>query len=129
MIDAHVLTDIRIHACWEAAGRFNLAALAGEAIHVGGRATQIRDHAGESGHTVAHCFDLADHRILGAALDDAALVFGNGTEGAAAEATALYRDRETDHLVGRNFRLAVGRGRHTLVWQLIVWGHLFRGER
>ena len=42
-----------------------------------------------------------------AVLDDAAFVLGDRAERAAAEAAALDRDREPDHLVGGNLRLAV----------------------
>ena len=50
MIGVEVGTDARIHARRPAAGALDLAALAGEPVHVGGRAAQIGDHAGEAGH-------------------------------------------------------------------------------
>ena len=68
-------------------------------------------------------------RVLGAVLDDAALVLGDRAERAAAEAAALDRDREADHLVGGDLRVAVGRVRHALVRQLVDRIHLLRGER
>ena len=128
MIGVQVGTDVRKNAGRQAAGRFNLAALAGEPIHVGGRAAEIRNHAGEPGHAIAHLFYLANHRILGAALDNAAFVFSNRAEGTAAEATALNRDRKTNHLVGRDFRLAIGGVWHALVGQLVDRVHLFGGQ-
>ena len=54
--------------------------------------------------------DLAQDRRLGAVLDDAALVLGDRAEAAAAEAAAHDRDREPDHLVGRDLRVAVAAG-------------------
>ena len=56
------------------------------------------------GHRVADLLDLAHHRVLRAALDDAALVLGDRAEGAAAEAAALDGDREADHLVRGDLR-------------------------
>ena len=46
-------------------------------------------------------FDLANDRLFGTVLDDAAFVLGDRAKGAAAEAAAHDVDRETDHLVGR----------------------------
>ena len=57
------------------------------------------------GHRVADRLDLAQDGVFRAALDDAALMLSDRTERAAAEAAALDRDREADHLVGRNFAL------------------------
>src|SRR6266478_1321029 len=62
-------------------------------------------------------------------LDDAALVLGDGAEGAAAEAAALDRDREADHLVRGNVRLAVARVRGSAVGALVHPVHLLGGER
>ena len=52
------------------------------------------------GGLVAHPLDLAQHRGLGAVLDDAPLVFGDRAERAAAEAAAHDRHRRLDHVVG-----------------------------
>src|SRR6185312_5332964 len=71
------------------AGALDLTALAGEPVHVGRRAAQIGDHPREPRGVIANLLDLADHGILGAALDDPALVLGDGAEGAAAETAAL----------------------------------------
>ena len=68
-----------------------------------------RHHAGEAGHAVADRLDLADHGVLGAALDDAPLVFGDRTERAAAEATTHDVDGKADHLPGRDARPGIGR--------------------
>ena len=65
-----------------------LLILAGHAIHVGGRAADVRDDAGEAFRAVADGFDLLQDRGFRAALDDAPLVFGNRAEGAAAETSA-----------------------------------------
>ena len=56
---------------------------------------------------VAQLLDLPQDGGLGTALDDAALVLGDGAEGAAAEAAAHDGDRETDHLPGRDARPTV----------------------
>src|SRR5262249_130081 len=105
MVGVEVRADARIHARGPAAGALDLTALAREAVHVGGRAAEIGDDAGEAGHGVAHRLDLAQHGALRAALDDAALVLGDRAEGAAAEAAALNGDREADHLPGGDTRL------------------------
>ena len=68
-------------------------------------------------------------RVFRAALDDAALVLGDRAERAAAEAAALDRDREADHLVRRDLRVAVGRMRLRAVRQLVDAVHLLRGQR
>src|SRR4029077_16007299 len=100
VIRVEIRADARVHAGGTAASALDLAALAGKAVHVGGRSAEIGDDPGESRDGVAHRLDLAQHRVLRAALDDAALVLGDRAEGAAAEAAALDRDREADHLVG-----------------------------
>src|SRR6185312_16462718 len=65
----------------------------------------------------------------GAALDDAALVLGDGAEGASAEAAALDGHREADHFVGGDVGLAVKRVRLTPVGPLVYPIHLPRRER
>src|SRR5262249_22149928 len=111
------------------AGALDLAALAGEAVHVGGRPAEIRYDTGESRHGVAHRLDLAHHGILRAALDDATLVLGDRAERAATEAAALDRDREADHLVGRDIGLAVERMWQARIRALVYPVHLLGGER
>src|SRR5665213_1895817 len=115
MIGVEIRAYARIDARRAAAGAFDLAALARQPVHVRGRATQIGDHAGETRDAITDLLDLREHRLLRAALDDAALVFGNGAERAAAEAAALDRHREADHLVGGNVGLAVARMRAALI--------------
>ena len=106
MVGVQVRADAGIHARRQPAGRLDLGALARQAVHVGGRTAQVGDDAREAGHVVAHLLDLAQHRRLGAVLDDAPLVLGDRAEGAAAEAAAHDGDREADHLVGRDLRAA-----------------------
>src|SRR5256886_14835738 len=120
VIGVEIGADARVHARRPAAGALDLAALAGEPVHVGGRSAEIGNDAGEARHLVAHRLDLAQHGIFRAALDDAALVLGDGAEGAAAEAAALDRDREADHLVSGNVRLAVARVRCAAVGALEI---------
>src|SRR2546430_1223339 len=76
-------------ARWPGTGLFGQAALAPDPLHVGCRAARLGNHAGEPGEVVQNRLNLANKGLLGAALDDAAFVFGNGAEGAPAEATPL----------------------------------------
>jgi len=55
-------------------------------------------------------------------------MFGNRTEGAATETTAHDVDRKTDHLPGRNLRIAIGRVRCTCEWQIKNRIHLRRRQ-
>ena len=103
--------------------------LAGQAVHVGGRAAQVGDDAGEARRLVADFLDLAQDRRLRAALDDAAFVLGDRAEGAAAEAAAHDVDREADHLPGRDLRLAIARVRRAGIGQVVDAVHLGRGQR
>src|SRR5580704_19713464 len=107
MVGVQIRADPRINAGRAATGAFDLAALAGQPVHVGSRSSEIGNHASETRHVVTNLFDLTEHGSFRATLDDAALVLGDRAEGAAAKAPALYRDRETDHLVGRDRSLAV----------------------
>jgi hypothetical protein len=43
---------------------FRFRALAGDAVHVGGRAAEVGDHAGEAWHLVADLFDFAKDRLF-----------------------------------------------------------------
>jgi hypothetical protein len=61
MVGVEVRANARIHAGGTATCRFDLAALAGEAVHVGRRAAEIGDDARESRHVVANRLDLAQH--------------------------------------------------------------------
>ncbi|MPM72651.1 hypothetical protein SDC9_119627 [bioreactor metagenome] len=109
VVGAEVVADIGVDAGQPAAGRFDLLVLALQVVHVGGRPAEVGNDAGEARRLVAHFLYLADHRILGAALDDASFVLGDRAEGTAAETAAHDVDREADHLPGRDLRLAVGR--------------------
>src|SRR5262245_55505663 len=88
VVRAEGFTHVRKHAGGFAAGALDLAALARESVHVCGRAAEVADLPGEARRLIAHALDLADHRILGTVLDDAALVLGDRAERAAAEAAA-----------------------------------------
>src|SRR6185312_16965202 len=78
---------------------------------------------------IANLLDLADHGILGAALDDPALVLGDGAEGAAAETAALDGHGEANHLVGGYVGFAVQRVRLAPVGPLVHPVDLARRER
>ena len=129
VIGLKVVTDVREHTGRQAAGRLDLATLAGEAIHVGGRATEVGDGAGEAGHAVTNGLDLADHRFLGAVLDDAPFVLRDRTEGTTTETTALDGDGETDHFIGGDVRLAIHRVRNACVGLLISGIEFAGGQR
>ena len=103
MVGIEIGADARVDTGRTAAGALDLAALAGQAVHVGGRAAQIGDHAGKARHLCRGSSPISrSTECFRAALDDAALMLGDRAEGAAAEAAALDRDREADHLVGRD---------------------------
>lgn len=108
MIGVEMGTDSRVDAGGPPAGRLDLGRVTRHAIHVGRGATQIGDDPGETGDRVADGLDLAQDGVLGAVLDDSAFMLGNRTEGAAPEATPHDGDREADHLVGGDARLAIG---------------------
>ena len=61
----------------------------------------------KSGWVSLHSFDFGEHRLLAAALDDAAFVGGDAAEGAAAEAAAHDLHGVLDDVVGGDFFLAV----------------------
>ena len=60
MICVQVRADIRVHAGRQAAISFNLARFAGDAIHIGGWSTQVRDNTGEARHFITDGFYLLD---------------------------------------------------------------------
>ena len=115
VIGVEVLADAGEHARRLAAVALDLRVLASDAVHVGGRPAEVRDHAGKARYLVAHLLDLTDDRVMGAILDDPAFVLGDGAEGAATKAATHDVHRETDHLVGRDLFLAIGRVRHARI--------------
>ena len=129
MIGVQVRTDARIDARGAPAGGFDGGALAVQAVHVRRGAAQVRHHPGESRNGIADGLDLADHRILGAALNDASFVLGDRAERAAAEAAALNRDREANHVIRRDARGAIFRMRPARIGQLVNGVHFLRGQR
>ena len=129
VVGDEVLADLRIDAGGLAAGCLDVARLAGDAVHVGGGAAEVGDDAGEAGEAVAEGGDLAEDGGLGAVLDDAPLVLGDGAEAAAAETAALDGHREADHLVGGDFRVAVARVGDAGEGAVVDEVHLRGGER
>src|SRR4030095_3637030 len=107
VVGVEIRTDAGEDARRAPACRLDLARLAGEAIHVRRRPGAGGGHDPEDRRRVAHGLAFLDDRLFRAALDDAALVLGDRAERAAAEAAALDRDREADHLVGGDLCLAV----------------------
>ena len=129
MVGIHVRANIRVDAGETAAGLFGAWRFTAQHIHVGRWPAEIGDHPGKAGHRVANGFDLIDDRILRTALNNASFVFGDRAERTAAEAAAHDVDRETDHLIRRDTRIAIRRVRHTLVRQGEDAVHLFGRER
>src|SRR5690554_4473424 len=72
--------------------------------------------------------DLVEDGLMGAALDDTALVLDDGAEGTATEADTHDVHREADHLEGRNLLVPVGRMRHPGVGQPEHVVHLLGGQ-
>ncbi|CRM83985.1 hypothetical protein [Pseudomonas sp. 22 E 5] len=129
VVGVQVRADAREHARRLAARGFNFRALAGNAVHVRGRATEVGNHAGKAWHFVADLFDLANDRLFGTVLDDAAFVLGDRAEGAATKAATHDVHRKTDHVVGRDFFLAVHRVRDAGVRHAEHVVHFFGGHR
>src|SRR6185312_16570973 len=88
VIGAEIFADVGEDAGRPPTYRLDLLVLAGEPIHVRRRSAEIRDGPGEARHLVADLLDLAQDRVLRAALDDASLMLGDRAEGAAAETAA-----------------------------------------
>ncbi len=129
VVGIQVRADAGEHARWLAARGFDFRALAGDAVHVRGRAAEVGNHPGKARHLVADLFDLANDRLFGAVLDDPSLVLGDRAEGAAAKAATHDVHRETDHVVGRDLFLAIRRVRDALVRHAEHVVHLFGGHR
>jgi hypothetical protein len=108
---------------------FDFLVLAGQAVHIRGRAAEVGNDAGEALGLVADVLDLAQDRRLGTALDDAAFVLGDRAEGAAAEAAAHDVDREADHFPRRDIGIAVARVRRAGVGHVVDVVHLVHGQR
>ena len=129
VVRVQVRADAREHARRLAASRLNLARLAGDAVHVGRGATEVRDNTREARHRIANLPNLLQHRLLGTVLNDAAFVFCDGAEGTATKAATLDGHGEPDHLVRGNLLLAVKRVRHALVRQFVNAVHFLRRQR
>src|ERR1700690_4592158 len=106
MVGVQIRADAGIDTGGAGESRLDLRALAMQAVHIGGRAAEIGDHPGETRHLVAYGFYLADHRVLGAALDDAAFVLRDRAKRAAAEAAALNRTRHPNNVGGGHLAIA-----------------------
>src|SRR5471032_1344769 len=129
VVGVQVRANAREHARWLAARGFDFRGLAGDAVHVRGRAAEVGNDAGEAWDLVADLFDFANDRLFGTVLDDPAFVLGDRAEGAATEAATHDVHREADHVVGRNFFLAVRRVRNPCVRHAEHVVHFFGGHR
>ncbi len=129
MVGIEIFANARKNAGQLAAGLFDGFRFAGHAIHVSGWPAQIGNDAGKAFDLVADLLDLVQDGCLRAALDDTALMFGDGAESTATEAPAHDIDREADHLPGRDPGIAVGWMRFARIRQVIDVIHFFGGER
>ena len=129
VVGAQVLAHVRIDTGQLATGTLDLRVLAAQAVHVGGRAAQVGDVAGEARRLVADFLDLFQDRFFRTALDDAAFVLGDGAEGTAAETAAHDVDRVLDHLPRRDVRVAVARVRIAGVGRAEHEVHFLGGQR
>ena len=59
VVSIQIFADAGVYAAELSAGRFGFLVLAGDAPHIGGRAAEVRDHAGEGGAGIANAFHLA----------------------------------------------------------------------
>ncbi|AIJ47165.1 hypothetical protein O987_15270 [Comamonas testosteroni TK102] len=107
VVGMQVLANAGEDAAGLAAGGLDLRTLAAQAIHIGRGPAQVGDGAGKALDLVADLLELLDDGIFRAALDDAALVLGDGAEGAATEAAAHDVHRSANHLPGRNLGCAL----------------------
>src|SRR5690606_24997586 len=82
---SEVFANCRIDAGQPAAPAKGRHVLAGQTIHVGGGAAEVGNVTGKAGHFIANLFYLAQNRFLRTALNNAAFVFGNGTESTTAK--------------------------------------------
>ena len=137
VICSQILANAGVDAARLAASRFDLGTLATQSVHIGGGTAQIRDRSGKAFHLVTDLFDLADHRVLRAALDDAPLVLGDGAEGAPAKTATHDVDTKADHLPGRDpghtvvtaLLVSVARVRAACIRQIKDQVHLNRAQR
>ena len=137
VVGTQVGADTGVNAARLAAGGFNLGAFATQAVHIRRGTTQIRNGAGKALHLVADVLHLADDGFLGAALDDAAFVLGDGAKRTAAKTAAHDIDAETDHFPSRYFGypvvaavfVRISRVRAAGVGQVEHRIHLCRGQR
>ena len=128
MIGVHVDANVRVDAGQLATVLLDVARLAGQPVHVGGRPAEVGNDSGEARCLVANLLDLAQDRGFRTGLNDAAFVFGDRAEGATAEAAAHDVDREANHFPGRDAGVAIARMRRAGVGQ-IEHGVEFRGSQ
>ena len=77
MIGAQVVADVGENTGELAARGFDFRILARQTVHIGRRAAQVRDDAGESRCLVTDRLNFTQDRIFRSALDDAAFMLGN----------------------------------------------------
>jgi hypothetical protein len=125
VIGAEVLAHLGVDARRQSARGLDLAALAGDAVHVGGRAAQVADDAGEA-RAVSRMTSIS-RRIEPSErlwmMRPSCSVIEQKLQ--PPKQPRMDRDRELDHLVRGDLGLAVARMRLALERQLVQRIHFF----
>ena len=129
MVGIHMCTDRRVHTGWTATGSFRFGTLTPQAVHICRRATEIRNNTGKARYLIADLFYFTDDRIFRTALNDAAFVFCNRTEGTTAVTATHDINGKTNHVVSRYFCITVNRVGDTLVRQIKYRVHFIGFQR
>ena len=109
------------------AGACALPLVAVDTVHIRRRSADILDDAGKPGHR-RHPLHLADDRVSAPALDDPALVVGEGAERTGAKTPPVADDREPDRFEG-GYGFGVGGMRRPRVGEFVDPVELLCGER
>ena len=107
VIGVQILANIWVDTAGLTARRLDLWALTADPVHVGCRSTEIRDNASKARHLIANIFNLADHGVFTAALNNAPFVLGDRTERAATKTTAHDVDAEPNHFPRRDLSYTI----------------------
>ena len=107
VIGVQILANIWVDTAGLTARRLDLWALTADPVHVGRRSTEIRNNASKARHLIANIFNLADHGVFTAALNNAPFVLGNGTERTPTKTTAHDVDAKPNHFPRRDLGYAI----------------------
>ena len=117
VVRVQVRTDFRMDTRRTSAFAAKRLVLPSHAVHIGRRPSQIAQITLEVGHPGDGLYLFQD-AFLAPADDEFSLMGRNGAERAASETSAVYVDREFDHVVGRNPFSLVFRMRQTCIRQV-----------